>query len=158
VTLIGATTENPYFSVNSPLLSRSLVFRLEPLSRTDVVTLLERALQDPSAASAAAASPSTTKPSSTSSTVRGRCQGCPQRPGGDGWGRAGDRAGQGHGGDRGVGPPAAAHPVRQGGDAHYDAISAFIKSLRGSDPDAAVWWLAGMLEAGRTRASSPAVW
>ena len=47
MTLIGATTENPYFSVNSPLLSRSLVFRLEPLSRTDVVTLLERALQDP---------------------------------------------------------------------------------------------------------------
>src|ERR1700704_6899121 len=36
----------------------------------------------------------------------------------------------------------------KGGDAHYDAISAFIKSLRGSDPDAAVWWLAGMLEAG----------
>ncbi|HWD09653.1 MAG TPA: AAA family ATPase, partial [Actinomycetota bacterium] len=47
VILIGATTENPYFSVNSPLLSRSLVFRLEPLSRDGVATLLDRALDDP---------------------------------------------------------------------------------------------------------------
>src|SRR2546425_9731216 len=47
VVLIGATTENPYFSVNSPLLSRSLVFRLEPLSRQEVTTILQRALDDP---------------------------------------------------------------------------------------------------------------
>src|SRR5947208_7881583 len=80
VTLIGATTENPYFSVNSPLLSRSLVFRLEPLSRTDVVTLLERALRTPIAASAAAASRSTTRRSPTSSTGPGATPGWPSMP------------------------------------------------------------------------------
>src|SRR5437879_692548 len=149
VTLIGATTENPYFSVNSPLLSRSLVFRLEPLSRTDVVTLLERALQDPDRG--LGGSGVAVDDQAVAYIV--------DRSGGDARValnalEATVAAALATGQDKATEETAASalqQPLiryDKGGDAHYDAISAFIKSLRGSDPDAAVWWLAGMLEAG----------
>ena len=149
VTLIGATTENPYFSVNSPLLSRSLVFRLEPLSRTDVVILLERALQDRERG--LGGSGVAVDDQAVAYIV--------DRSGGDARValnalEATVAAALATGQDKATEETAAAalqQPLiryDKGGDAHYDAISAFIKSLRGSDPDAAVWWLAGMLEAG----------
>src|SRR3989441_11983390 len=149
VTLIGATTENPYFSVNSPLLSRSLVFRLEPLSRTDVVTLLERALQDPDRG--LGGSGVAVDDDAVAYIV--------DRSGGDARValnalEATVAAALATGQDKATEETAASAPQQpvirddKGGDTHYDAISAFIKSLRGSDPDAAVWWLAGMLEAG----------
>jgi putative ATPase len=149
VTLIGATTENPYFSVNSPLLSRSLVFRLEPLSPTDVVTLLERALQDSDRG--LGGSGVAVDEEAVAYIV--------DRSGGDARValnalEATVGAALAAGQDKATVQTAASalqQPLiryDKGGDAHYDAISAFIKSLRGSDPDAAVWWLAGMLEAG----------
>ena len=149
VVLIGATTENPYFSVNSPLLSRSLVFRLEPLSRAEVATLLERALND--AQRGLGGSGVSVDDQAIAYIV--------ERAGGDA--RVALNALEATVADAVSTGKAtateedAANALQQplirydrAGDAHYDAISAFIKSMRGSDPDAAVWWLAGMLEAG----------
>jgi putative ATPase len=149
VVLIGATTENPYFSVNAPLLSRSLVFRLEPLARDDVMALLDRALAD--ADRGLGGSGITVEPAALTYIV--------ERSGGDA--RVALNALEATvasalaAGDRVATEATAAAALQQplirydkGGDAHYDAVSAFIKSMRGSDPDAAVWWLAGMLAAG----------
>jgi putative ATPase len=137
LTLIGATTENPFFEVNPPLRSRSTLFRLEPLDRDAIRTLVERGLEAEGATAAHDA---------VDLLV--------DRAGGDG---------------RQVltslevacalahpGPVALDHAeaalgtsaLRYGRDDHYDVISAFIKSMRGSDPQAAVYWLARMLEAG----------
>jgi putative ATPase len=149
VVLIGATTENPYFTVNSPLLSRSLMFRLEPLSAEEVRTIMRRALEDPERG--LAASGVDVEEDALSHIV--------DRAGGDARValnalEASVAAALATNADRVTEKDAAAalqQPVLRydrGGDAHYDAISAFIKSLRGSDPDAAVWWLAGMIEAG----------
>jgi putative ATPase len=142
ITLVGATTENPYFEVNSALLSRLRVFRLEPLSDDDLRTVVTRALADErgfagdvtlaadafdhlvdisggDARSAlnileAAAVMSDTP---TVEEIEGAAQ---QRV------LSYDRA----------------------GDGHYDTVSAYIKSLRGNDPDAALYWLATMVAAG----------
>ncbi|HXF74136.1 MAG TPA: replication-associated recombination protein A [Actinomycetota bacterium] len=148
ITLIGATTENPYHALVSPLLSRSLMIRLEPLEPEEIRKLLERALSD---------------------AERGL--------GGLGitvTDRALDYLVEVAGGDARValtGLEAAVLLAEEGetvvdldrardavqrtaivydraGDAHYDVISAFIKSVRGSDPDAALFWLARMLEGG----------
>jgi len=137
LTLIGATTENPFFEVNAPLRSRSTLFRLEPLSRDAIRTLIERGL----IALATTATPDAVDLLS-------------ERSGGDG---------------RQVltsleVASALSHPdqvlvehveaalgtsaLRYGRDDHYDVVSAFIKSLRGSDPQAATYYLARMLEAG----------
>ncbi|MDQ3384946.1 MAG: replication-associated recombination protein A [Actinomycetota bacterium] len=148
--LIGATTENPFFEVNAPLLSRSTLFRLEPLGVPAITTLLERGL----AAEAATADPDA-------------IEHLADRAGGDGRavltalevavalaaGRAGGPSGQDG--------PAAPHvtladaeaaldlrALRYGRDEHYDVVSAFIKSIRGSDADAGLYWLARMLAAG----------
>ncbi|MDP8905012.1 MAG: replication-associated recombination protein A [Chloroflexota bacterium] len=142
ITLIGATTENPYFEVNSALLSRLRVFRLEPLSDDDVRLIVERAIADERG-------------------LAGRV--------------ALDEAAVAHlvdisGGDAraalNVLEAAAAMTAEPGlpeieaaaqqrilaydraGDGHYDTVSAFIKSLRGNDPDAALYWLATMVAAG----------
>ncbi|MFO7281072.1 MAG: replication-associated recombination protein A [Thermoanaerobacterales bacterium] len=142
--LVGATTENPYFEVNAPLLSRSTLFRLQPLGPEAVATLLRRGLE---AEGAEADEEALTH--------------LADRAGGDGrhaltclevavaLARARD--------------PGAARPVvtladaeaalgtklqRYGRDEHYDVVSAFIKSIRGSDPQAALHYLARMLEAG----------
>ncbi|MEZ5295521.1 MAG: AAA family ATPase [Ilumatobacteraceae bacterium] len=144
LTLIGATTENPFFEVNPPLRSRSTLFRLEPLPPSAIRTLIERGLE---------AEGATATPDAIDLLV--------DRAGGDGrqvltslevaCALAGDGAVELDHVEAALGTSA----LRYGRDDHYDVISAFIKSMRGSDPDAAIYWLARMLEAARTPASSP---
>jgi putative ATPase len=152
VILIGATTENPYFEVNSPLISRSRIYVLEPLSDDHIRTILQRALTDKerglgklkidiepdalehivdtaqgdarSALTALELAVNATEPDPNT-------------------------------GVRHITLRTAEDAVQRrilrydkSGDSHYDTISAFIKSMRGSDPDAAVYWLARMLAAG----------
>jgi putative ATPase len=137
LTLIGATTENPFFEVNAPLRSRSTLFRLEPLGRDAIVTLIHRGLQaegmlaDPDAVTHLA-----------------------DRAGGDGrqvltaLEVACALARPGAVSIEHVESALGTSALRYGRDDHYDVISAFIKSMRGSDPQAAVYYLARMLEAG----------
>jgi putative ATPase len=141
VTLIGATTENPYFEVNSALLSRTQIYELEPLSVEDVATIVRRG----------AAELEADVPDDLVELVA-------RKAGGDAraalntlelaWSTA-----QAEGGpleERHVEDAARKRPLvyDKDGDAHYDFISAFIKAIRGSDPDAALYYLAAMLEAG----------
>lgn len=153
ITLIGATTENPYFEVNGALISRSHIFQLEPLNTEDIMTLLKRAVYDQekgmgaygaqiteealtfladmaegdarNALNAIELGVLTTKPDAQGRIIIDIdvAQECIQR-----------------------------RVVRydKSGDNHYDTISAFIKSMRGSDPDAAVYYLARMLNAGES--------
>lgn len=150
VTLIGATTHNPFFFVNAPLVSRSRVFQLEPVPEADLIQLMRRALNHPKglahldidihedalahlaavcegdarkALNALEIAVLTTEPDSAG-VIR-------------------------------IGLAEAEESIQQkavvydrDGDEHYNTISAFIKSVRGSDPDAAVYWLAKMLTAG----------
>ncbi len=149
--LIGATTENPYFEVNSALISRSVIFRLEPLDNEDIMKLLRRAVYDVekgmgayhaeisedalaflaemsngdarTALNAVELGILTTEPSEDGKiyiTLEVAAE-CIQR---------------------------RVTLYDKNGDNHYDTISAFIKSMRGSDPDAAVYYLARMLYAG----------
>ncbi len=148
--LIGATTENPYFEVNPPLLSRSTLFRLQPLGREAVTRLLDKGLE---AAGAEADDEALAH--------------LAERAGGDGRqaltslevavamararGNGGDDGGAGRAPHVTVADAEAALGTklhRYGRDEHYDVISAFIKSVRGSDPQAALHYLARMLEAG----------
>ena len=137
LTLIGATTENPFFEVNAPLRSRSTLFRLEPLSRDAIRTLIERGL----IALATTATPDAVDLLS-------------ERSGGDGRQVLTSlevAAALSHPGQVLVEHVEAAlgtSALRYGRDDHYDVVSAFIKSLRGSDPQAATYYLARMLEAG----------
>lgn len=151
IVLIGATTENPYFEVNSALISRSTVFELRPLKPEDIKVLLVRAVKDSkrglgsmnvvltddacdfladacggdarSALNALELGALTTAVSQNGRIVidLNVAQECIQK---------------------------RAVRYDKSGDGHYDTISAFIKSMRGSDPDAAVYWLARMLYAG----------
>ena len=151
VILIGATTENPYFEVNSALLSRSRVFALQPLTEGEISRLIKVALSDPdrglgmyqvqveaaalehlvkvargdarSALNALELAVLTTLPDA-----------------------AGVRQITLSVAEESIQKPAVLYDKQ--GDQHYDVISAFIKSLRGSDPDAALHWLARMLYAG----------
>jgi putative ATPase len=137
LTLIGATTENPFFEVNPPLRSRSTLFRLEPLDAAAMGALVERGLE---------AEGATATDEAIAMLV--------DRSGGDGrqvltslevaCALAPDRHVDVEHAEAALGTSA----LRYGRDDHYDVISAFIKSMRGSDPDAAVYWLARMLEAG----------
>jgi putative ATPase len=156
IVLVGATTENPYFEVNPPLLSRSTLFRLERLSTAALTRLVERGLE---------AEDATGEPEAIEHLV--------ERSGGDGrqvltslevavalaQARAAEsgrhRSDADPDADGGVRVTVAdaeaalgASLQRYGRDDHYDVISAFIKSMRGSDPQAALYWLARMLEAG----------
>jgi putative ATPase len=154
IVLIGATTENPFFTINSPLLSRSTIFRFEPLGEGDIVRLLRRALADPDRGLGRC------RVEATDEALAHLARIC------DGDARRALTALE-----VGVRSQLAAAgsddaPVRfdlavaqesiqakavqydRLGDLHYDAISAFIKSMRGSDPDATVYWLARMLTAG----------
>jgi putative ATPase len=141
ITLIGATTENPYFEVNSALLSRSQVYELEPLSVEELQTIVRRG----------AAELGGEVPDELAHLIA-------TRAGGDArsahnilelaWqtARAADeQLAEGH-----VEDAARKRPLNydKTADAHYDFISAFIKSMRGSDPDASVYYLAAMLESG----------
>jgi len=143
VVLVGATTENPYFEVNAPLRSRSTLFRLEPLTADAVRQLLDRGLEAESATADDDA-----------------LEHLADRAGGDGRqaltalevavALAGARApgGKPHVSLADAEAALGTNALRYGVDDHYDVISAFIKSIRGSDPDAGLYWLARMVEAG----------
>ncbi len=141
VILVGATTENPYFEVNSALLSRCQVYALEPLSPDDLAIVVRRGAEElgiqPTDAlvgqiarhaggDARAALNILELAAQTANTEKTEIE------------------------ERHVEDAARKRPLvyDKDGDAHYDFISAFIKSLRGSDPDAALYYLAAMLEAG----------
>jgi putative ATPase len=141
VTLVGATTENPYFEVNSALLSRCRIYELEPLSAEEIGVIVRRGAEELAAP----------VPDELVGSIA-------QRAGGDArtalntlelaWQTA-----QAEGGpleERHIEDAARRRLVvyDKDGDAHYDFISAFIKSIRGSDPDAALYYLAAMLEGG----------
>lgn len=152
VTLVAATTENPSFSVVSPLLSRSLLLRLEPLSADELSTLITRALEAPEGLAGhfdiendarelliqfssgdarralTALDASATVAGSQSPATKKKCTITVEHVT-----TAVDRA---------------LLRYDRDGDEHYDVISAFIKSIRGSDPDAALHYLARMIEAG----------
>lgn len=151
VILIGATTENPYFEVNGALLSRSRIFELKPLSKEDILTLIDRAVSDGerglggmnirldrlaaefladisdgdarAALNALELAALTTDPGKDGAIVVDLdvAQECIQR---------------------------RAVRYDKGGDNHYDVIAAYIESICGSDPDAAIYYLGRMLEAG----------
>ena len=161
VTLIGATTENPYFEVNSALLSRMRVWRLEALTDEEVGAVVRRALDRRGARARrlararTAASPSPTTPSSTSSrspaaTRARRSTSSRARPRSPSPRTSATTTG--HVSPRLEDVEAAAQQrvlaYDRAGDGHYDTVSAFIKSLRGNDPDAALYWLAAMIAAG----------
>jgi putative ATPase len=149
VTFIGATTENPYFSLITPLLSRCLLLRLEPLSRDDLRELMERALADPTRGLAK----KDVKASDEALDHLAELAGGDARIALTGL-EAAVLAAHARGEaeltlavvEEAVQKKAIVYD-RQG-DAHFDVISAFIKSIRGSDPDATLFWLARMLEAG----------
>ena len=152
VVLVGATTENPFFEVNPPLMSRATLWRLEPLGEDDMVALVrrglaaERATADEEVVRAvvgtaegdARAALTTLEVAVALASVR-----------------AGGHASGGAGGDGAVAvrlddvvQARAGRLYHQGVDEHYDQASAFIKSIRGSDPDAGLYWMARMLDAG----------
>lgn len=151
IVLIGATTENPYFEVNPPLVSRSRVFRLESLSEADLRQVLLEALRDPVrglgnyqaelADEALQHLVRVANGDARSALNALELAVLTTEPGADGVRR--------------VDLAVAAESIQQravvydkNGDQHYDTISAFIKSMRGSDPDAALYWLARMIYAG----------
>jgi putative ATPase len=150
ITMIGATTENPSFEVNSALLSRSRVFVLHPLSDDDVATIVDRALGDPERG--LGAQPIELEPDARE-TLIGYANG-DARTALSALEFAASSAPQRNGAktiDRALVLEALqkrGSTYDKGGEQHYDIISAFIKSLRASDPDAAVYWLARMLEGG----------
>jgi putative ATPase len=147
IVLIGATTENPYFSLTGPLLSRSTLFRLDPLEPDDILTLLERALTDSERGLGAA---HLSVDADALDHLVGRSEG-DARHALTSLEVAGALAAEDDRKNVTLADAEAAlalRAVRYGDDEHYDVLSAFIKSIRGSDPDAGLYWLARMLEAG----------
>jgi len=160
VTLIGATTENPYFEVNAALLSRMRVWRLEALTDDEVAAVVRRALVDPERGLAGALGPTGGVALSADAFEH-----LVSLAGGDA--RAALNVLEGATAlaeDEAVRDPDGRVSPRledvetaaqqrilaydRAGDGHYDTVSAFIKSLRGNDPDAALYWLAAMIAAG----------
>ena len=150
VRFIGATTHNPYFHVNSPLVSRSQIFQLEPVPVEDVIGVLERALADEERGLgeyAVVADPEALRHLSEKSDgdVRKALSALElavlTTPDEDGVVRLTLAVAE-----ESIQRKAVVYDAH--GDAHHDTISAFIKSIRGSDPDAALYWLAKMLHAG----------
>jgi putative ATPase len=138
ISLIGATTENPYFEVNPPLRSRSSLFRLEPIGEEGVRTLLARGLAAEGAtADADALDLLADRVTGDGRQVLTALEVCVALTGDD-------RHVTVEHAEAALGATA----LRYGRDEHYDVVSAFIKSIRGSDADAAVHYLARMLEAG----------
>jgi putative ATPase len=138
ITLIGATTENPYYEVNSALMSRMQLYELEPLSEDDLRSIVDRGVAELGTSIGDAARDLLVA-----------------RSGGDARSAlnilelAAETA-DGAIAEENVEDAARKRPIfyDKASDAHYDYISAFIKSIRGSDPDAAVYYLAAMLEGG----------
>jgi putative ATPase len=143
LTLIGATTENPFFEVNPPLLSRSTLFRLQPLDLDAATQLLERGLRaeqataDPDALAHLAGHANGDGRHVLTSLEVAVAIAAARAPGEPTHVTLPDA-------EAALGTKA----LRYGRDEHYDVISAFIKSIRGGDPDAGLYWLARMLEAG----------
>lgn len=151
--LIGATTENPYFEVNSALISRSIIFELKPLSMEDVKTLIRRAVYDKEKGMGAYDAVIDEEALTFLADVAG-----------------GDARHALNAVELGIMTTERSEDGKihitldvaqeciqkravcydKNGDNHYDTISAFIKSMRGSDPDAAVYYLARMLYAGES--------
>ncbi|MEA2453598.1 MAG: putative ATPase [Actinomycetota bacterium] len=148
IVLVGATTENPSFEVNSPLMSRSLLFRLEALEEEDLEILIRRALSE--SGRGLGDVDLDVEEDAIAHIARGA----------NGDARAALNALEAAASmatltDGKVNLNIAEEALQRralaydkGGDWHYDVISAFIKSMRGSDPDAAVYWMARMLDAG----------
>ncbi|MCK6486394.1 MAG: AAA family ATPase, partial [Phycisphaerae bacterium] len=154
--LLGATTENPFFSVNAPLVSRSQIFQFQPLSQEHIKALTRRALSDEQRGLAAH------RPEITDDALSFLAETC------DGDARRALTAVEVAVLSLVAAAPDAGRPARcvidlaiaqdsiqrkaivydGTGDEHYDAASALIKSMRGGDPDAVVYWLARMLAAG----------
>lgn len=151
ITLIGITTENPYFEVIGALVSRSRVFRLEPLSDEEIALILERALSD--AERGLADSGAELDQEALAHMVR--VAGGDARIALNALELAVETTDPDDDGVIRITLEIAEDSIQRrallydkDGDAHYDTISAFIKSLRGSDPDAALYWLAKMIYAG----------
>jgi putative ATPase len=148
VILIAATTENPSFSVISPLLSRSLLLTLQPLTDDDIGVLVDRSITDARGLSGAVTVADDARAALirlASGDARRALTGL----------EAAAAVALSRGGDAEISADDVAQAVDRAllrydrqGDEHYDVISAFIKSIRGSDPDAAVHYLARMIEAG----------
>tara|TARA_S200000501_G_scaffold206020_1_gene193724 strand:+ start:59240 stop:60511 length:1272 start_codon:yes stop_codon:yes gene_type:complete len=143
ITFVAATTENPYFEINAPLLSRGSLFRLEPLTEQDLLELLNRGLEFEGIKAEKKAliyivdkSEGDGRQSLTSLEVAialARARNNDEEPTvtfEDAQSAIGTQA------------------LKYGREEHYDTVSAFIKSIRGSDPDAGLYWLARMLDAG----------
>ena len=160
VTLIGATTENPYFEVNGALLSRMRVWRLDPLTDDDVATVVRRAVGDSDRGLAGALGPAGGVALSAEafdhliSLAGGDARSALNvLEGATALAQSEDvRDADGHVSPRLEDVEVAAQQrvlaYDRAGDGHYDTVSAFIKSLRGNDPDAALYWLAAMIAAG----------
>ncbi len=151
VRFIGATTHNPYFYVNSPLVSRSQIFQLEPIPNEDLISLMHRSISDDTRGlgklQITAAPAALAHIAEKSDGDARRCLTALEL--------AAFTTPEGKTGDIHITLEVAEESIQQkaivydaDGDAHYDTISAFIKSIRGSDPDAALYWLAKMLTAG----------
>lgn len=150
-TLIGATTENPFFEVNAALLSRCLVLRLEPVGPEDIRALLRRALEDEDRGIGAMR----VRLDDDALEVLVHAANGDARRALNSLEQAAFLAPRVAGEELRVSADAAREATQQRlvlydreGQTHYDVISAYIKSIRGSDPDAAVFWLGYMLEAG----------
>ena len=146
IALIGATTENPYYEINSPLLSRMRVYRLEPLDADAIGAIVDRALADPDRGLAGRAVLSDEGRATLLDLAAGDA-----RQALNVLESAAVTAGEGVE----IGPGQVAEAAQQrllaydrAGDQHYEAASAFIKSMRGNDPDAALYWMASMIAAG----------
>lgn len=150
VILIGATTENPYFEVNPPLVSRSWLFEFKPLLKEDLFKILIRALKDEKGLGDEKVEISDEELKQIASVANGDARSALNILEAAVMTTSPDKTGA-----RKI-TKVIVEDVSQkrkvvygkGGDAHYDTISAFIKSIRGSDPDAALYWLARMLYAG----------
>ena len=141
LTLIGATTENPYFEVNSALLSRSQIYELVPLSEADLALVVRRGAEELEVdLSAELVELVARRAGGDARNALNILELAAQTAEAEGTALSEEH----------VEDAARKRPLvyDKGGDAHYDFVSAFIKSMRGSDPDAAVYYLAAMLEGG----------
>jgi len=159
IVLIAATTENPFFSVVSPLLSRSLVLQLQPLTDDEIGSLVDRAVTDERGLAGALSITDEARAHLVAlaggdarralTALEAAADSVSEIGGGE------EAGGEKAGGPAVIDLPAVERAVNRAavrydrsGDQHYDVTSAFIKSIRGSDVDAAVHYLARMIEAG----------
>ena len=151
LTLIGATTQNPYFDVIKALVSRSRIFELHPLSEENIQTIIENALADPEQGYGKRKIELSPKAMAHLAHMAGG----DARNALNALELAVETTSPGADGTTHINLDVAQESIQKravmydkNDDAHYDTISAFIKSVRGSDPDAALYWLAKMLYAG----------